>query len=178
MTKPVSSRDAGRHLTGRDDAATGSKAALTVGREPNPLRADRTGQTDQADQTDQGADYWRRDRPMTKPAQRVAPDDQPSVGPRRRKAVVPTLLLLPPEHLAASDEVIATEAPAPPPNIKSDERFLLPSEAASQLRISGRTLRRYVSEGLLPAIKFKRSIRFRLSDLITYTGVKSFNKNE
>jgi excisionase family DNA binding protein len=36
MTKPVSSRDAGRHLIGRDDAATESKTALTVGPEPNP----------------------------------------------------------------------------------------------------------------------------------------------
>jgi excisionase family DNA binding protein len=96
---------------------------------------------------------------VTKPPQRVGPDDQPSVGPRRRKAVAPTLMLLPPEHLAASDEVIA-------------------SEAASLLRISERTLRRYVSEGLLPAIKFKRSIRFRRSDLTKYAGVKPFNTNE
>ena len=47
-------------------------------------------------------------------------------------------------------------------------RLLTPKEAAGFLSISARTIKRLVSEGSLPAVRVRSSMRFKLQDLETY----------
>ena len=47
-------------------------------------------------------------------------------------------------------------------------RLLTPKEAADFLSVSGRTIKRLVSEESLPAIRVRNSMRFRLKDLELY----------
>ena len=47
-------------------------------------------------------------------------------------------------------------------------RLLTPKEAADFLSVSARTIKRLVSEGNLPAIRVRNSMRFRLQDLEMY----------
>ena len=47
-------------------------------------------------------------------------------------------------------------------------RLLTPEEAADFLSVSPRTIKRLVSEGNLPAIRIRNSMRFRLQDLEMY----------
>jgi len=47
-------------------------------------------------------------------------------------------------------------------------RLLTPEEAADFLSVSPRTIKRLVSEGNLPAIRVRNSMRFRLQDLEMY----------
>ena len=47
-------------------------------------------------------------------------------------------------------------------------RLLTPEEAADFLSISSRTIKRLVSDGSLPAIRVRNSMRFRLQDLEKY----------
>ena len=47
-------------------------------------------------------------------------------------------------------------------------RLLTPEEAADFLSVSGRTIKRLVSEGSLPAIRVRNSMRFKLQDLELY----------
>jgi len=47
-------------------------------------------------------------------------------------------------------------------------RLLTPKEAADFLSVSARTIKRLVSEGNLPAIRIRNSMRFRLQDLEMY----------
>ena len=47
-------------------------------------------------------------------------------------------------------------------------RLLTPKEAADFLSISARTIKRLVSEGSLPAVRVRNSMRFRLKDLELY----------
>ena len=47
-------------------------------------------------------------------------------------------------------------------------RLLTPKEAADFLSVSARTIKRLVSEGNLPAVRIRNSMRFRLQDLEMY----------
>jgi excisionase family DNA binding protein len=47
-------------------------------------------------------------------------------------------------------------------------RLITPKEAADFLSVSTRTIKRLVSEGNLPAIRVRNSMRFRLKDLELY----------
>ena len=47
-------------------------------------------------------------------------------------------------------------------------RLLTPKEAADFLSVSARTIKRLVSEGSLPAVRIRNSMRFRLQDLEMY----------
>jgi len=47
-------------------------------------------------------------------------------------------------------------------------RLLTPKEAANFLSVSARTIKRLVSEGSLPAIRVRNSMRFRLQDMEMY----------
>jgi len=47
-------------------------------------------------------------------------------------------------------------------------RLLTPKEAADFLSVSSRTIKRLVSEGNLPAIRVRNSMRFKLQDLELY----------
>lgn len=47
-------------------------------------------------------------------------------------------------------------------------RLLTPKEAADFLSVSARTIKRLVSEGNLPAVRVRNSMRFKLQDLETY----------
>ena len=46
--------------------------------------------------------------------------------------------------------------------------FLRPKEAADFLSVSARTIKRLVSEGSLPAVRVRNSMRFKLQDLELY----------
>ena len=47
-------------------------------------------------------------------------------------------------------------------------RVLTPKEAADFLSVSARTIKRLVSEGNLPAVRVRNSMRFKLQDLELY----------
>ncbi|XDZ68482.1 helix-turn-helix domain-containing protein [Alphaproteobacteria bacterium LSUCC0226] len=47
-------------------------------------------------------------------------------------------------------------------------RLLTPEEAADFLSVSPRTIKRLVSDGSLPAIRVRNSMRFKLRDLEMY----------
>ena len=47
-------------------------------------------------------------------------------------------------------------------------RPLTPKEAADFLSVSARTIKRLVSEGRLPAVRIRNSMRFKLQDLEIY----------
>ena len=47
-------------------------------------------------------------------------------------------------------------------------RLLTPKEAADFLSVSARTIKRLVSEGNLPAVRVRNSMRFKLQDLEIY----------
>ncbi len=47
-------------------------------------------------------------------------------------------------------------------------RLLTPKEAADFLSVSGRTIKRLVSERNLPAVRVRNSMRFKLQDLEFY----------
>jgi len=47
-------------------------------------------------------------------------------------------------------------------------RLMTPDEAAGFLSVSTRTIKRLVSDGSLPAIRVRNSMRFRLQDLEMY----------
>ena len=47
-------------------------------------------------------------------------------------------------------------------------RLLTPKEAADFLSVSSRTIKRLVSEGNLPAVRVRNSMRFKLQDLELY----------
>ena len=47
-------------------------------------------------------------------------------------------------------------------------RLLNPKEAADFLSVSTRTIKRLVSEGSLPAVRVRNSMRFKLQDLELY----------
>ena len=47
-------------------------------------------------------------------------------------------------------------------------RLLTPKEAADFLSVSARTIKRLVSEGNLPAVRVRNSMRFTLKDLEIY----------
>ena len=47
-------------------------------------------------------------------------------------------------------------------------RLLTPKEAADFLSVSARTIKRLVSEGDLPAVQVRNSMRFKLQDLELY----------
>ena len=47
-------------------------------------------------------------------------------------------------------------------------RLLTPKEAADFLSVSTRTIKRLVSEGSLPAVRVRNSMRFKLQDLELY----------
>ena len=47
-------------------------------------------------------------------------------------------------------------------------RLLTPKEAADFLSVSARTITRLVSEGDLPAVRVRSSMRFKLQDLELY----------
>jgi len=47
-------------------------------------------------------------------------------------------------------------------------RLLTPKEAADFLSVSARTIKRLVSEGSLPAVRIRNSMRFRLQELEMY----------
>ena len=47
-------------------------------------------------------------------------------------------------------------------------RLITPKEAADFLSVSTRTIKRLVSEGNLPAIRVRNSMRFKLHDLELY----------
>jgi excisionase family DNA binding protein len=47
-------------------------------------------------------------------------------------------------------------------------RLLTPKEAADFLSVSARTIKRLVSEGRLPAVRIRNSMRFKLQDLEIY----------
>jgi excisionase family DNA binding protein len=47
-------------------------------------------------------------------------------------------------------------------------RLLTPKEAADFLSVSARTIKRLVSEGNLPAVRIRNSMRFKLRDIEQY----------
>ena len=47
-------------------------------------------------------------------------------------------------------------------------RLLTPKEAADFLSVSARTIKRLVSEGRLPAVRVRNSMRFKLRDIEQY----------
>jgi excisionase family DNA binding protein len=47
-------------------------------------------------------------------------------------------------------------------------RLLTPKEAADFLSVSARTIKRLVSEGSLPAVRIRNSMRFKLRDIEQY----------
>ena len=47
-------------------------------------------------------------------------------------------------------------------------RLITPKEAADLLSVSTRTIKRLVSEGNIPAIRVRNSMRFKLQDLELY----------
>jgi excisionase family DNA binding protein len=47
-------------------------------------------------------------------------------------------------------------------------RLLTPEEAADFLSVSPRTIKRLVSEGNLPAVRIRNSMRFKLRDIEQY----------
>ncbi len=45
------------------------------------------------------------------------------------------------------------------------ESYLTVAEIAERLRVSGQTVRNWIDDGLLPAVRFKRALRIRSEDL-------------
>lgn len=45
------------------------------------------------------------------------------------------------------------------------ERFFTASEVADLLKVTPRTVRRWIAEGLLPVVRFQRTVRIDRSDL-------------
>ena len=54
-------------------------------------------------------------------------------------------------------------------------RLLTPKEAADFLSVSSRTIKRLVSEGGLPAVRVRNSMRFKLQDLELYIERSSWS---
>ena len=49
-------------------------------------------------------------------------------------------------------------------------RLLTPQETAAFLSVSVRTVQRLVSAGELPAVRIRKSMRFRMDDLLHFIG--------
>ena len=47
-------------------------------------------------------------------------------------------------------------------------RLLTPKEAADFLSVSARTIKRFVAEGNIPAVRVRNSMRFKLQDIEQY----------
>ena len=91
----------------------------------------------------------------------------------RPRGVAPAVALLPVDALPPKPVAGSVAPQAPPPAEPALERLLTSADVGELLGLSERSLRRHARSGVLPIVKFGRSVRYHPSDLRKYLGLSN-----